>query len=1528
MCFFVLCFEKKIHRPSLETKKDKKKYAKRILIGVVLLPLMVAVLLTLFLAYPPVQHFINSHASAYLSEKFGTEVRISRFFVNVFSRRVAVEGILVRDSEGDTLLHLGKLRAKMRFFSIGGNAYDLDDLSIDSLTVKLYALDDSTFNYSFLSSGGEAEADDELDEESKPAVYDIQVSKLKLTNANFIYSTKPDAHHPGAFDFGDIRLRDIHLHAHNVIANDKNTTALARIDTLRAYDECGFKLNRLKVQANFCDKGLVLNDLSLRCPETNFDAEHIIFSYNGLDAFSNFVDSVAMDVDVKKGSVVGLDDVAYFVPDIAGYGLSPSLSLKLQGPVSDMKITGLDLGLGEATQLIADARVKGLPDVKRLYFDVNIGRLRFNSYDISSIHVPNDTVPMIPLPDFLDEFGSMDLTARASGYTNNCNVKWTLGTRLGDIIGDVACRRVDSSYNINGGIKAHGLDLGVIASDQQTLGLLTTDAKVNVRLMDSGRIDGNVDGTVDSVGLMQYYYRNITINGKFTQNSFNGLLAVKDPHLDIDFLGSVDVSGAGKYDFDLDVNHADLRATHILSDTVDKVKFSLSAKLTGNSPDNINGTVRMTSPLEFEKDSKILKLKHLNLDAYIDYYVSSIPTRRMVFRSDFVDADFEGRLLTSQVTAILSNFVYVVFPSLDYKGESEVRTRRRPSRPGVIDYNDPDFKQYLGNRFEFTVTFKDMDRLTNFMMPELRISNNTVINGGFNTRQRNSWVNLRTDHLAYEDYNIDSLNVMARIFDDNFEFNMHSDTVVIGENIKLKQPDFEVLANHDTASFSFVWDNSSALRNEGSFVGNFVVAPHEIEGHFPLLKTEFYQSMFYVMGAKWDIPHSSITVDSNAVSIKDFLLRNGRQLLAINGNISNSPEDKVDVELQDFDLSLFNYFIGNNSISGHSTGHVSLSNLYGALPLVEVYNKIDTLKINDVNLGPFSAEIGFQPADSMLVLDFYTLSKMQKKNLHGSGNVDLKSQEIDFTFDIGNLPSRVLRPLFQNYLKVPSTQFLDGITKITGKLDSPKIESNLKLKGGYFHIDYLGVKYTIQNSLNITLDNHKITLEKVKLLSGKAGVAYLEGVINHDNFDNFKMSVNLQLKNFTLLDAKETDSSAFWGKAFASGNVSITGDPTRMINIDAKVKTEKNTQVFLPLYGASEVSNDFKFIHFKSPEDTVEIHRQQADLSDIRMNFNLEVTPDAEVQALLDANSSNNLKASASGNLKLNVTSGGDFNMYGTLSMEKGIYMFSMGTVLSKKFEVVKGGTLRWNGDPMDAIVDLQAMYRLRKVSLYNLMCDDRYRDKKVPVQCLLKMRGNLMTPDISFGVKVEDNSDVAQGQLDNLDEGNINKQMFSLLLLNQFQPLPGLRSSESSMFSDINPGEIVSNKINHWLSDVTDKVNVGVNYQIGNETQSDELDVAVSTQLFDDRVSVTTNLGVGGESNAAGANQRTNNVVGEVEVDVKLNKSGSMTLNVFNKANDDELSEAHYKQGVGLTYRKEFDTFGEFWRGFVKFFTPRRRIE
>ena len=115
-----------------------------------------------------------------------------------------------------------------------------------------------------------------------------------------------------------------------------------------------------------------------------------------------------------------------------------------------------------------------------------------------------------------------------------------------------------------------------------------------------------------------------------------------------------------------------------------------------------------------------------------------------------------------------------------------------------------------------------------------------------------------------------------------------------------------------------------------------------------------------------------------------------------------------------------------------------------------------------------------------------------------------------------------------------------------------------------------------------------------------------------------------------------------------------------------------------------------------------------------------------------------------------------------------------------------------------------------------------------------------------------------------------------SLLLLSQFQPLPGLQNAENSLFSDINPGELVSNQINHWLSDISDKVDVGVNYSLGDNATNSELEVALSTQLFDDRVTISTNVGVGGDSKTT-TSTRANNVVGEVEVDVNLNKTHSI---------------------------------------------------
>ncbi len=103
----------------------------------------------------------------------------------------------------------------------------------------------------------------------------------------------------------------------------------------------------------------------------------------------------------------------------------------------------------------------------------------------------------------------------------------------------------------------------------------------------------------------------------------------------------------------------------------------------------------------------------------------------------------------------------------------------------------------------------------------------------------------------------------------------------------------------------------------------------------------------------------------------------------------------------------------------------------------------------------------------------------------------------------------------------------------------------------------------------------------------------------------------------------------------------------------------------------------------------------------------------------------------------------------------------------------------------------------------------------------------------------------------------------------------------------------------------------IGVNYRTGDALSSEALEVALSTHLFDDRVTIDGNLGV----MSSGSTQNTNNIIGDVVIDVKITRDGRFRVKAYNKSNNPfEINSynANYKQGVGIYYRYEFDRFSE----------------
>jgi hypothetical protein len=305
------------------------------------------------------------------------------------------------------------------------------------------------------------------------------------------------------------------------------------------------------------------------------------------------------------------------------------------------------------------------------------------------------------------------------------------------------------------------------------------------------------------------------------------------------------------------------------------------------------------------------------------------------------------------------------------------------------------------------------------------------------------------------------------------------------------------------------------------------------------------------------------------------------------------------------------------------------------------------------------------------------------------------------------------------------------------------------------------------------------------------------------------------------------------------------------------------------------------------------------------------MTPGAELQIIMNETSGDIMKVKGRGDMKLNMNDVGDITLYGNYTVSKGDYLFTMKNVFSKHFDIEDGGTIKWTGDPYNADLNMKAVYSLKKVSLYNLLLDPNYQDIKTKVNCALNLTGKLMNPNIGFSIDIPQVPETVTQQINSLDQDNLNKQFLSLVVLSTFQPLPGL-SQEAVGGTPINTGEVLSNQINHWLSQITGNVNVGVNYQSGDKATTDEFDVALSTQLWNDRISINGNVGVGGTSKVNQSTSSTSNVVGDVDVELKLNKTGSMRMKAFNKANDDvTYDKGPYTQGVGVFWRKEFDRFG-----------------
>jgi hypothetical protein len=412
------------------------------------------------------------------------------------------------------------------------------------------------------------------------------------------------------------------------------------------------------------------------------------------------------------------------------------------------------------------------------------------------------------------------------------------------------------------------------------------------------------------------------------------------------------------------------------------------------------------------------------------------------------------------------------------------------------------------------------------------------------------------------------------------------------------------------------------------------------------------------------------------------------------------------------------------------------------------------------------------------------------------------------------------------------------------------------------------------------------------------------------------LDLHLNSNNILALDTPDTEGAFYYGTAFMKGNASIAGS-VNALNIEVSGESEKGTTIKIPVSDSEDIG-DNSFIKFLSKDELQKIKMgkviEKNKYQGIELALRFDIDQDAEIEIILDKQSGHAMKGRGVGSMFMEINTLGKFQMNGDFIVQEGQYNFKYGGLIDKKFNVEKGGTIRWDGDPMNAVLDLEATYKTTANPA--VLLESASLNKKVDTHVSILLNGNLSNPQPDFNINFPTVPSVLKSEIEYKlqDKDTRQTQAFALLSTGSFV------TAETAGNAAYGPlFERAGSLINGLFADDESKLQLGFDYSQGNRLSeiSDRVGVTVSTRI-NDRISINGKVGVpvGGVSESV--------IVGNVEIQMQLNEDGSLTAQVFNRENNiNYIGEGiGYTQGLGLTYNVEFNTFKEMIR---KIFTNKK---
>lgn len=1444
-----------------------------------------------FLQNARIQNYVSRIISVQLSRKLQTTITVESARFN-FINRIQLKNLYIQDLNGDTLLYAKKLSGTLSNINRFKKEIKISRIALDSAYINFITDSSGTLNLRFI-----IDRFTKKDRNADSSKTSILFKKIDIRNSVFHLGREVKRNKRNGIDFSDMYLAGLNFSL--VDFSIKKGLTSFQIKDLGFREKSGFVVEKLNTSMSISRNLMYFDFISVQTPFSDIHSEWLHFDFNRFRDFSDFINKVDLNANFRS-SRLGFSDISYFAPSLIGYDESINLTGKISGQISNLDGKEINISYSDSTSMEGSFTLIGLPEIKSTFINLDIANLSSTPGNLKKLKIPGKKgIRRMNIPEVITHLGKVNYSGKFTGYLDDFVAYGDFMTELGEMSTDMLLMP-DTSNNLDfeGRLKVRDFSLGKFIASEDKLGKISVSANIN-GYTSGGSFEAVMDGLIDSLELFGYNYRNIRMEGTLTEKHFDGSLKIADPNIEMEFEGKADFAAEKPlYDFTANVTRARPYFLNLYkSDPSFFTSFLLKTNFTGKTIDDIDGEIRLVNSLFQEKEQQVQVYDIILRSG------KSENKKNITIRSDILDADISGNIRFSSLVKQLKDFISSYTPSL-------VPNTGKSFLPDEL------------NNFDFDVRFKNIHPIISLFLKDIDVSNKTHVTGSFDLKDKTSELTIISPLLSF--YGNDWEDLVFRSQSDQVTMNVSSSSRLLTLKNNLDLENFKISSEirNDSSGLILNWYSPQKPRNEGQLNLSLLFSQNS-ETRNPVIIFIFNPSDLIINDISWDIARSIIIKDSTSIRVDSFIISHLDQQVFIDGKLSEFSDDGLNFDFREMDLSVVNIFSRNGKLK--AKGRLS-----GSAMLKDPFNKPvflcnlvqDSLNINGEEFGKGEILASWNDDDKKIHIKA-TAGTGQVPAILAEGDYYPKSSAIGFKIGLDKFRLNPVQP-FADTLISDLKGMATGELTFEGTLKKPELNGSLKLMKISMMVDYLKTRYNFTNEISVSKNN--ILFNNFEIFDEKGNKAVAQGRITSKYFRDFNLDIKLETTNFEFLNTTEKDNQSFYGQIFANGTVRVTGPPANL-NMDIKARSEKNSVFFIPLYGSEDIQ-ETNFIYWVSSseekEDTQnEQDRYRFNVRGLTMRFELEVTPAAEVQLIFDPKIGDIIKGRGTGNLVILLNTSGKFEMFGDINIEEGDYLFTLQNLINKKFKVEKGGQISWNGDPTDANIDLKAYYNLR-TSVYPLL-DDPMSDpnaealkKRIPVDCVIGMTGKLMNPTISTDIALP----TADQQTQIIVKNNINtqeelmKQFISLLVLNSFYSSQrgmasqgGIAGSNTIATAGVTGSELLSNQLSHWLSQISKDFNIGLNYRPGDQITTDELEVALSTQIFNDRLSISGNVDVGG--NELSETRSANNVVGDFELNYKI--TDRFHVKGFNRANDNLLFQTSpYTQGVGVFYRENFNNLHE----------------